>query len=591
MSDKDDLISALHAADAAGDADAAQHFATVLAGLPADKPAPAPKLVAKPKQTEQERVKAASPSAYEDIYGKPPDSGNTVTLAKGAWNGLNSLSQGFDQIASNVKDPIVSAIGHATGQDFDTDIARNRARMASGRQATQSNQESLEKDSPIDAKVGNAIPAMALGGPLTPELGIAGAGGRLANTMVGAGAQGMLEPVDDNSSFGRQKAEQFGLGAALGGVVHGLGELGSAAKGFVNRHILFGDAGEAASPIQKYWQKAKDMGFNISPQQARQDAGRIQTPGVTYTQREQNRVASNLAATKPTGMPSGIVDKDYLGSGFREVGKDYDKIYGPGTNFKVDGHAISQLQDFVDNSPAAQLGSPWANKEAMAAANKLLDAYHSVVGSSGTATNVKMNVDGPTLNRLVSELKSSSAKIRYDFQREDLGEVINSINESVARNNPAAKAALDVANPKYRTLKTLEVLSHNGGIDANGNVDPMAVAKLLRRSDKGYARGSSTHPLNDLATVGEVYGIRAPSQPTVAGGRMTSGVDVPTSRAGFLQKAVESGKEHLPGFQAGFNRYKMGESGRGLDRSEQQTISGMVSAAEASQRQDEDTHR
>lgn len=595
MSSRDDLVSALHAADAAGDTDAATHLAQALAAMPesapasATAPAPAPAAPKPAKTTEAERIKKASPSAYEDIYGTPPEDLNTVTMAKAAWNGAKRLGIGVEQMLGKVRDPVVSAL---TLGGADKYLAGRRARLADELAQTNASQEALSKASPFNAAVGEAIPGVALAGPLTPELGIAGIGGRIANTAVGAGLQSALEPVNaPDKDFAGKKAEQFGLGAALGGAVGALGEGGSAAKKFINQHILFGDVGDASSPIQKYWQKARDMGFNISPQQARQDAGRIQTPGITYTQREQNRIAGNLAATKPTGMPSGVIDKEYLGKSFDRVGAEYDRIYAPGTGFKVDASAISQLQDFVDKSTAAQLGNPWANKEAMAAAEKLLTAYHGVVGTAGAGKNIKMNVDGPTLNRLVSELKASSAKIKDGFEREDLGEVINSINESVARNNPAARAALDKVNPQYRTLKTLENLSVRGGIDVNGNIDPMALAKLLRGSDRGYVRNRSTHPLNDLAEVGEVFGIRSQAQPTIAGGRPTTGVDIPTNRSGLLQKAVETGKEHLPGFQEGFRRYKMGESGQGLSGTEQQTIAGAVAAAENEERQREDTHR
>lgn len=589
MSDRDDLITALHAAGDAGDDEAAQHFAKALAALPTDTSPKKAAATSKPVESEEERIKKASPSAWEDIYGSPPESLDTATLAKAAWNGSKRLGIGTEQLLDKARDPAISAL---TLGGADKLLSARRAKMADQLTQTNQDQAALAQNSPLNALVGESIPGAMLAGPLTPELGIMGAGGRVMNTALGGGIQSSLEPVEDpNANFAGEKARQFGLGAALGGVLGGLGEAGSAVKKFVNQHVLFGDVGTAASPIQKYWQKAKDMGFNISPQQARQDAGRLQTPGVTYTQREQNRLAANIAATKPTGLPSGVIDKDYLGNGFRQAGGEYDKIYGAGTNFKVDGHAVAQLQDFVDNSSAAQLGSPWANKEAMAAANKLLDAYHSVAGNAGAGTNIKMNVDGPTLNRLVSELKASSAKIRDGFEREDLGEVINSINESVARNNPAAKAALDRVNPQYRTLKTLENLSQRGGIDSNGNIDPMALAKLLRGSDRGYLRGNSTHPLKDLAEVGETFGIRAQSQSTVAGGKPTSGVDIPTTRSGMLQSAIEHGKENLPGFKAGFNRYKMGDSGNGLTTGEQQTISGMVSAAEAQEQQRENTHR
>lgn len=599
MSARDDMVQALHAADAAGDTDAATHLAQVLSTLPDDSPRPpvakapaAPRkkslYTGKPEDAESDKLKKTAPDAWADEFD-PPENVDTPTLVKGAWNGAKRLGIGAEQMIDKVRDPVVSALTLGGADKF---LAGRRAKLSDELNTTNADQAALSDKSPINALVGESIPGAALAGPMTPELGIAGAAGRVANAAVGGGAQALAEPVvDPSSGFAGKKVEQFGLGAALGGVLGGLGEGASAVKKFVNQHLLFGDVGNAESPIQKYWQKAKEMGFNISPQQARQDAGRLQTPGVTYTQREQNRIAANTAATKPTGVPSGIIDKDYLGDGFRRAGGEYDKIYGSGTNFKVDGSAISQLQDFVDNSSAAQLGNPWANKEAMAAAQKLLAAYHDVAGAAGAGKNVKMNVDGPTLNRLVSELKSSSAKIRDGFEREDLGEVINSINESVSRNNPAARAALDKVNPQYRTLKTLENLSQRGGVDSNGNIDPMALAKLLRGSDRGYLRGNSTHPLKDLAEVGETFGIRAQSQPTVAGGKPTSGVDIPTTRSGMLQSAVEHGKEMLPGFKAGFNRYKMGDSGNGLDRTEQKTIAGAVAAAENEERQREDSHR
>lgn len=601
MSDRDDLANALHAADAAGDNDAAEHFAKALAALPDDAPkakaAAAPRktslFTGKPEDARSDKLKKDSPTAWSDEFD-PPEEIDVGALAKGAWNGTKRLALGAEQLSNKLSDPVTRKIGGLVGQGAETDkvLAAKQAKLSDEIKSANTEQAALSNKSPMNTFIGGSAPGALLAGPLTPELGIAGAVGRVANTAVGGGVQGAMEPVDDSGGgFAGKKVEQFGLGAALGGAMGVLGEAGSAAKKFVNQHLLFGDVGSAESPIQKYWNKARDMGFNISPQQARQDAGRLQTPGVTYTQREQNRIAANTAATKPTGVPGGVIDKDYLGDGFRRTSGEYDKIYGAGTSFKVDGSAVSQLQDFVSKSTAAQLGNPWANKEAMAAAEKLLDAYHGVAGAAGAGKNIKMNVDGQTLNRLVSELKSSSAKIKDGFEREDLGEVINSINESVARNNPAAKAALDKVNPQYRTLKTLENLSQRGGIDANGNIDPMALAKLLRGSDRGYLRGNSTHPLNDLAEVGETFGIRAQSQPTVAGGKPTSGVDIPTTRSGLLQHAIESGKEHTPGFKAGFTRYKLGESGNGLTQGEQQTIAGSVAAAENEERQREDSHR
>jgi hypothetical protein len=587
MSEREDLTSALHAAGDAGDDEAAKHFAEALSKLGDDTKLAAPAPI--PKNKEKKDI-----WKYQQDPGTPEGPSPAGVMAKSAWNATKSLMLGANQISDAVTQPIVRKMGDLMGnKEIGKNIDKYNASAEAARKAVNEDQSRQQQESPFDAVVGNALPMTAIAGPMTPELGVAGAAGRVLNSAVGAGAASALEPVDPSGNMARQKAEQFGLGAALGGAGAGLAEAGSMGKNFVNKHVLFGDVGTAETPVQKYWQKAKDMGFNISPQQARQDAGRIQTPGVTFSQREQNRLAGNLEATRAAGAPSGVIDKAYIGSNFERLGKEYDKVYAPGTSFKVDGDAIAQLQDFVSNSTAAQLGSPWANKEAMTAANKLLDAYHSAAADYGiTGRGFKLKVDGATVNRLVSELKSSSAKIKDGFQREDLGEVINAINESVARNNPSVKVALDKINPQYRTMKTLENLSQRGGIDANGNISPADLARFLRAgNDRGYVRGHSTHPLNDLAEVGETFGLRAISQPEISGGQTSRGVDLPTSRSGLLQKAVETGKEHLPGFQSGFNRYKLGESGHGLDRSEQKTIADIAAVAKMSEDQRENTDR
>lgn len=513
-----------------------------LAG-PAPAPAPAPALAEAPKETVRPSVKA--PRTF-----RPRDDGETFADA-GAF--VNDIAR------SGVK--TLGRAGQAVFQMLEKPVAEGVNKLA-GRQVMSGHGGSDAIGAATDAMVGKgeinpvadvigqtgalAVP-FSMASKAAP---IAAAAAPLATRLASAGATGgavsmAATPAEPEKDFATEKAKQFGMGAVVGAGAQAAGEV--AKKGIdTAKQLYFGTAG---AEQKRLWDRAKDLGFSIRPDQARQDSSRVLQPGLGQTEALANQKTANNMVTRETGEEAAAVTPQFLNDAHKRLGAGYDAVYAPGVKYKVDASAIKNLQDFAAYED--KIGSPWLNKQAQSAANRIVGEFEALQGQSGAATVKAVKIDAEDIQRLRNELSNAARNTNDKIDKNGIWEVIKSIDDSVARNHPAVAAQLKELAPKYQTLLTLDKAAAKGVIDPQGNVSLADLGRMLRTSEDKYVRGTSNHPLQEAGQIGESFGIRSVGQGRVTSGKGLSSGDssdaIPVTRTGVVRTAVAHLKPDLRG--------------------------------------------
>jgi hypothetical protein len=341
-----------------------------------------------------------------------------------------------------------------------------------------------------------------------------------------------------SEDFAKNKAEQFGMGAALGGAGQAVAEAAPAVADAAKK-MYFGTPG---AEQQRLWQRAKNLGFSIRPDQARQDESRILQSGFGTSEQLQNQQVANKLASAPTGQEAQALTPKFFSERHQELGAKFDEIYKPGTQMKVDASAVQGLEDFLNYQQ--HVGYPWANRESQTAAGRIVAAYRQI--NPGQAKGIKLKVNAEDVQLLRNELSASARRAGDDFDRYSIGQVIDEIDQSIARNHPALAAKLTELRPQYRTLVTLERAATKGIVDPQGNVSAADLGRMLRATENKYVSGDSSHPLQELGQLGESFGIRGMGQARITSGKgLSSGGisdEVPVTKAGMMRSGIQAAK-------------------------------------------------
>jgi hypothetical protein len=541
-----------------------------------------------PPRPEDQKYETKTPTTAQKVFGTdiPSSPGGFIgdVANSAAWE-ANRAFAGVGQLAEGGINYLGSKLG--VPPDKQTHVFTEM-----GDWATRGANESAAKDR-LAGGLGATVP-MAVGGAAVPAAGAATATGRVAQA-AGAGAlAGATQPVPSGEDLARGKAINMAEGAVLSGGLTALGEGASKIKNKASE-ILFGHTGDVDSPVRALAKRAEEMGFKINPQQRRTDDQRLQTAGLSFADREQNTITANKIASAATGKEANKITPEYLGERFKDLGAQYDEIYAPGKSYKIDASVIPGLREMVAGEQEAR--RPFASGPAIQAANRILSAFDAAQGAN-TARISAMKVDATDLQRVRNQVNALAYKTQDPYKRAALYDVTKAIDASVEKNNPEVSSALNELKPKYRALKTLDNLAKSGAIDANGNISPARVGEYLKnkRNDPGYTKDESTHPLEELGRVGEVFGIRGMNEANVIGGGSTARAkpeDV-ASHTGRIRMAMEHARE-LPGvkqaLQTGYENKIYSMTGYGLTQDELKAINATMNTMQAEEKKREAANR
>lgn len=236
-------------------------------------------------------------------------------------------------------------------------------------------------------------------------------------------------------------------------------------------------------------QQAERLGFKLSPSQVRQDIP-LPAKGAAGFEKE-NQTLANTLASKNTGKEVKEITSDFISSRLKDLGKEFDKLY-KGKSFVVDMQTESALNTIL--AKESELGYAGVSPVKQTA-QTMLEKLSST-----------RRVDGEDLQRLRNAL---TERARSSTSRSDAHEIYNLvdiIDQSVGKNNPALQEALSVIRPQYRNSIILEDLYRKGGIK-QGNISLEMLGDMLRGKRDAIRR--SYQDIDDLAELGRELKLRA----------------------------------------------------------------------------------
>lgn len=399
----------------------------------------------------------------------------------------------------------------------------NVASTVTGGKVGQKTAESIEKElrkmrerAPVASAVGEigsyVVPGMGAAkgiGALTKAIGKSPKS--VMGRMVESGAIGAASAPAGFAEDG-ERGEQIGFGAALGAAVPAVSKtLGATGK------ILMGSPTVTKESAAR---RAEQLGFKITPGQTRQDIP-ISTPGTIFSRSENQSLANRLAA-QTTGKSAQIVDAKFINRRFEDLGRQFDEVY-KGKTLIVDDEALNALQQISrlqDALPQNAKVSP-----VKATADKLLQEYGRMVATAQTTGGRAVGnfgIQGELLQKIRSDLLQVSRSIGRNspVDRKQILDLVDLLDDSVARNNPAEAKILNKIRPQYRSTVILSELDRVGGIDG-GNISLERLGSLMQ-TPRYKTRKSPTAGIDELAYLGQELGIAGRSQ----GARVRTGEDM-----------------------------------------------------------------
>jgi len=248
-----------------------------------------------------------------------------------------------------------------------------------------------------------------------------------------------------------------------------LGMVGTAAPGLV-RGLTRGVIGLGTSVSEGLAREAEKLGFKLSPAQVRRAAPVGQKGAAGFAEHNQN-LANQLAA-KGTGESTNLVSREFIGNRLKDLGKEFDKLY-LGKEFKIDRDALDAISSIAEAEAAAP---PVAGVSAVRqVANQILDANRELMATPGAKD---FRITGEGLQRLRNAL-TARARSSGRADAHEIYNLVDKIDESIARNHPEVAAKLVELRPMYRNSVILEDLYRAGGI-RGGDVDLQMLGNMLR---------------------------------------------------------------------------------------------------------------
>jgi len=362
-------------------------------------------------------------------------------------------------------------------------------------------------------------------------------GGRMGATLYGAGtgiagAPGELEKFAAYTvpeMLGtRQKGERDQLAGretlfpTVSEVQKGLGKVGinppaEQYKGFQTAGEVLGPMATALPGVSRGLlgvpsqtsaaaaKQAEKLGFKLRPAQVRQDEPVGAVGALGY--RQENQSLANKLASKTTGKEAAEIDDKFIRGRLNELGKDFDRVY-QGQQFNIDQPAVQALQQISQFEQLLPPSTSLANVRKTV--DNILGNYQQLIQVPGSRPQT-FSIQGDALQTIRNDLMSAarSASDRSDAHR--IYELIDTIDDSIARNHPQVAAELNRIRPLYRNTVVLEDLMRSGGI-TQGNISLERLGNLLGARKEGVRRMGGE--LDELGRLGRDLRIRSRAEST-----------------------------------------------------------------------------
>lgn len=245
---------------------------------------------------------------------------------------------------------------------------------------------------------------------------------------------------------------------------------------------------------------AESLGFKLSPSQVRRD---VPSPakGATGWAAENQSLANKLASAS-TGKEVSEITPTFVRGRIKELGSEFDKVY-KGKIFNIDPPAIQALdaiRTFETQLPPSQQLAAVRNT-----ANSIVNKFSQLASRQGSQPRT-FAIEGDALQTIRNDLMAAarSASDRSDAHR--LYELIDVIDDSVARNHPQTAQKLNELRPLYRNTVILEDLLRQKGI-RGGDISLEALGNMLGATKQAVRKVGGE--LDQLGEIGRELQLRA----------------------------------------------------------------------------------
>jgi hypothetical protein len=307
----------------------------------------------------------------------------------------------------------------------------------------------------------------------------------IKEAQAGLAKLGIKPPREEVSGYQTGGEILGGIGPSLPGAVRGAGR------------ALLGVPSKTSEAAAK---EAEQIGFKLSPAQVRQTP-RAGAKGSTFSAEHNQELANKLAA-ESTGKSATEISPDFVRGRLKELGAEFDKVYR-GKEFNLDKQAVDALQQIA--LAENYLPPSVAVSGVKQTANNILGNYQSLVMLPGAKPST-FKVSGDALQRIRTDLLQAA---RASGSRQDahvIYDLVDELDQSVARNHPDVAAKLAELRPKYRNTIILEDMVRRGGID-QGNISLEKLGEMLGAKKEGVRR--ATGELDRLGELGRTLKLRA----------------------------------------------------------------------------------
>jgi hypothetical protein len=257
--------------------------------------------------------------------------------------------------------------------------------------------------------------------------------------------------------------------------------------------------GKPSATSEAYAKEAEKLGFKLSPAQVRQ-VEPIGEKGATLWA-EQNQTLANKLASKGTGKEVSEVNPDFIRERLSTLGKEFDSLY-KGKVFNIDQDAVQAI-DSLRNIEQLLPGSVQV-PAIKSTVNNIIGNFSSLASRPGSKPNT-FGIKGEALQTIRNDLSAAARSTSNRGDAHRIYELIDIIDDSIARNHPEIAKKLEILRPKYRTTIVLEDLTRRNGI-RQGNVSLEDLGNMLGQR-KGGVR--TTGDIDQLAEFGRELKLRA----------------------------------------------------------------------------------
>ena len=291
-------------------------------------------------------------------------------------------------------------------------------------------------------------------------------------------------------------------------------------------------AGAASETGERLARRAEDLGFRVSAAQARQKRP-VGVSGPMFGS-EANQTLANRLASESTGVPGvNEIDDVFIRSRLTNLGNEYENLFA-NQQIRLDPQSIQALQDVANIQNLLPTAAAGVSTAARQSVNNILRNYQQMARRPG-ANPATFSANGPELQQVRSGLLTAARNSPDMATRSGIFDLLEGIDQSIARNHPQIFSEIQRLNPLYRNTANLEQLMQQGGI-RQGNVSLERLGTMLGQRP-GSVRYQPTG-LDELGQLGRQLQMRAIWEPS--GRAYTPEMAAAGQAAGVRTGAVES---------------------------------------------------